>query len=632
MLVATGAMAQKMIVMTNDGKAVNFKLSDLNCVLFEEANPNEHEWVDLKLPSGTLWATCNIGADKPEDYGSYFAWGETAQKESYTWANYVWLTEGESYWTYINKYTFADGQTTGCWYSGDTFIGDNKTKLDLEDDAASVLWGTNWRTPTQEQFEELINEGNTTTEWTTQNGINGCKITSLSNGESIFLPATGYYGSSLSGAGSNGNYWANSLLNYTERAGELYIKSGRTYFTVSDRFYGQSIRPIRMEGGTPFKLVTNIVLNHTSLDMYPNDTQQLTATVMPSDAENKIVSWESSNTAVAFVSTSGLVTAKAKGTCTITCSATDGSGVKAECRVNVNERKIPVESITLSYTSIRLQKNETQKLYAHVEPEDATNHTVSWESSNTSVATVSSNGLVTAKAVGKSTITCRATDGSGVYDECQVEVFVPQSGTTDGHQWVDLGLPSGTLWATCNVGASTPEGKGDFYAWGEIKTKEVYSVATYKYLENVSSVHDYNMNCMTKYNSKDYLRELLPEDDIATVKWGSNWQMPSYAQIQELANKSYTTVEWITQNGVIGMKVTGKFSGMSIFIPASGAYDFDGYYDDDSYNVEGCYWSRSLADKEDFSFYMDIEYGWSNNLMCHSNYRFFGYSIRPVRK
>ena len=127
-------------------------------------------------------------------------------------------------------------------------------------------------------------------------------------------------------------------------------------------------------------------------------------------------------------------------------------------------------------------------------------------------------------------------------------------------------------------------------------------------------------------------RELLPEDDIATVKWGSNWQMPSYAQIQELANKSYTTVEWITQNGVIGMKVTGKFSGMSIFIPASGAYDFDGYYDDDSYNVEGCYWSRSLADKEDFSFYMDIEYGWSNNLMCHSNYRFFGYSIRPVRK
>lgn len=173
------AWAQKVIVMTNKGEVVTYKLSDLNRVLFEEANPGEHEWVDLGLPSGTLWATCNIGADSPEQYGSYFAWGEKATKEGYTWGNYVWMNEGKDDWNYISKYTFADGQTEGCWYSGSTFIGDGKTELDLSDDAAFAIWGSQWRMPGKEQFKELIDANYTTTEWTAQNGVVGCQVAPL---------------------------------------------------------------------------------------------------------------------------------------------------------------------------------------------------------------------------------------------------------------------------------------------------------------------------------------------------------------------------------------------------------------------------------------------------------------------
>ena len=97
-----------------------------------------------------------MGANRPEEYGGYYAWGETEEKEYYDWSTYKWMNEGQSSWTQINKYTFADGQTSACWYSDGTFIGDGKTTLDLEDDVAHVKWGGNWRMPTREEIQELI--------------------------------------------------------------------------------------------------------------------------------------------------------------------------------------------------------------------------------------------------------------------------------------------------------------------------------------------------------------------------------------------------------------------------------------------------------------------------------------------
>ena len=105
--------------------------------------PDEHEWVDLGLPSGTLWATCNVGADNPEDYGDYFAWGETEPKVIYNWSTYKWCNGSVNTMT---KYCTDSGYGTV----------DNKTELDPADDAATVNWGTSWRMPTLEQLDELL--------------------------------------------------------------------------------------------------------------------------------------------------------------------------------------------------------------------------------------------------------------------------------------------------------------------------------------------------------------------------------------------------------------------------------------------------------------------------------------------
>ena len=191
-----------------------------------------HDYVDLGLPSGTLWATCNVGASKPEGYGNYYAWGETATKTVYIWSTYKWANGSSSS---LTKYT-----------------GSSSAELQLSDDAAYVNWGKNWRMPSQAQFEELINSNYTTTTWTSINGIYGRKITSKMpgyTGNSIFLPAAGYCnGSSLYYAGSGGYYWSRTLnVSSTSNAMYLFFDSSNI-LTNSDgdgRCYGQSVRPVR---------------------------------------------------------------------------------------------------------------------------------------------------------------------------------------------------------------------------------------------------------------------------------------------------------------------------------------------------------------------------------------------------
>ena len=176
-----------------------------------------HEWVDLGLPSGTKWATCNLGADSPEDYGDYFAWGETTPKLRFTGATYN--------------------------YSSDP------TTLPLEDDAAYTNWGTSWRMPTRAERDELRNTSYTTWTWTTQNGVKGYKVTSKTNGNSIFLPAAGYRSiSDLNGAGSGGYYWSSSRsTSSTYYAYSLGFNSDRVYSDSFSRDYGQSVRPVLAE-------------------------------------------------------------------------------------------------------------------------------------------------------------------------------------------------------------------------------------------------------------------------------------------------------------------------------------------------------------------------------------------------
>ena len=166
--------------------------------------------------------------------------------------------------------------------------------------------------------------------------------------------------------------------------------------------------------------VTSISVSPSTTSLTVGGTQQLSATVSPSNATNKSVSWSSSNTSIATVSSSGLVTAKAAGSATITCKANDGSGKYATCSVKVEA--IKVTEVRLNYTSVPMKIGDTKQLTATISPSNATDKSVTWSSSNTSVAKVSNTGLVTAVSEGTATITCKANDGSGKSATCSIPV------------------------------------------------------------------------------------------------------------------------------------------------------------------------------------------------------------------
>lgn len=203
----------------------------------DSTQPEGVEAVDLGLPSGLKWANMNVGANSPEDYGDYFAWGEvTPQSDNaYSWESYKWCNGSRNT---LTKYcTRSD-------YGNDGFV-DNKTVLDAEDDATHVNWGGDWRMPTHAECQELID--NTTSEWTTQNGVNGRKFTSKTNGKSIFLPAAGYrWGGELYYAPSGGVCWSSTLNEGRPRnARTLYFSSGDVGTGNDVRDGGQSVRPVR---------------------------------------------------------------------------------------------------------------------------------------------------------------------------------------------------------------------------------------------------------------------------------------------------------------------------------------------------------------------------------------------------
>ena len=445
---------------------------------------------------------------------------------------------------------------------------------------------------------------------------------------------------------------------YDHRTGQhitlhvLGVSVGSTYITVRNRNNGSSCI-VRVYVVDTDKPVTGITLSETTLNMNPCDTKALTATVMPEDAENKTVKWTSSNGAVAMVSTGGIVTAIGEGTCTITCSATDGSGVKAECQVTVTEQAATQTGETLNV--VRETGLGYSPTYAHVDftaaktylgvNEVTTDMLFIINPDNSEVGAYkgwfpsdgwfNGDGVLTgwgtesmicvkffnaipdgqfeildmdgADEVGKTYTTRWALKANGKTYTYTINVTFIEA---TPHEYVDLGLPSGTLWATCNVGANSPEEYGDYFAWGETEPKATYNWDTY-------FDSDYN-----KYNNEGGLTELAAADDAATANWGSGWQMPSVAQQDEL--RENCTREWTQLNGVNGILVTGP-NGDSIFLPAAG------YRYDTNLNYAGSYgfyWSRSLgASSSDgaYSLYFNSgTWGWLY-------FRNIGRSVRPVR-
>jgi hypothetical protein len=308
------------------GKAYAIALTNKDVLL-------TYNLVDLGLPSGTLWADRNVGADSPEASGNYFAWGDVSTTASPGWTDYKWC-EGSD--ITMTKYCTDDRFGTV----------DNKTVLELEDDAAYINMGMNWCMPTEKEYSELISE--CTWAWITQNGTAGYKVTGP-NGNSIFFPAAGYrMESNLQKAGTLGYWWSSSLY----EAGPY--------------------------GAAGFKIDSN--------------------------GYSSVISGRD-------------------------CARTVRAVVKAVSAPKANK--------------------------------------------------------------------------------------------------VDLGLPSGTLWADRNVGADSPEAYGDYFAWGETSTKSTYNWSTYKWCQGSS-------RSMTKYCTKSFYGTvdsntvLDLKDDAAYVNMGADWRMPTY--------------------------------------------------------------------------------------------------------
>lgn len=202
-----------------------------------------HTYVDLGLPSGTLWAACNVGANSPEEYGDYFAWGETQPKDRYNWRtyNYCYCDNDNGIPTFTKYCRDSD-------YGYNGFI-DNLTILQNDDDAASANWGDNWNTPTQENWEELIN--NTAHMWTVQNGVYGRLFTST-NGSSLFLPTGGSrHEGSINSLGNWGCYWSSSFGYWQSSLGNTYYNEfGACHFYFSSQNIGVSNNCWRSDGYT----------------------------------------------------------------------------------------------------------------------------------------------------------------------------------------------------------------------------------------------------------------------------------------------------------------------------------------------------------------------------------------------
>lgn len=496
-----------------------------SCTVTVKKKAIEPEYVDLGLPSGTKWATFNVGASKPEEDGDPFSWGETETKDDFSWSEYKFLVSGDS-----DKNVKCNKYCTLSLHWGGSYPMDNKTVLDPEDDVAQVNWGGSWRMPTRAEWEEL--RANCTWRWRTVNGVQGMRVTSKMPGytdRSIFLPAPGHRsGKVISQAGTYGCYWSSNL----------YVSESSTFannawgFFFGDYYYGDNVNP-RCNGFSvrpvygEFIPVKSISLDQTTLELNAGDKQQLTATVSPSNATAKDVHWASSDESVAKVDQDGLVTAVAPGTATIT--AYGSSGVSAICTVTVKE----------------------------------------------------------------------------------------------GVQAVDLGLPSGLKWASCNVGATKPEEFGDYFAWGETEPKASYDWSTYKWCNGAS-------DALTKYcfdpsywggtGQMDNKKQLDLADDAANANMGGDWRMPTNAEWQELIDNC--TVTWTSNyngTGVAGSIFTGKksgYTGVSIFIPAAGwridtitmdsehyCYCWTSVLDDERYPSVAYYWmssGESLSDLNSF--------------------------------
>lgn len=482
--------------------------------ILPESTQFEENWVDLGL--SVKWGTFNLGAQSESASGFYYAWGETVPKNSYNWSGYIWCG-GSS--TTLTKYC---SQVS---YGSNGFT-DEKTILDLGDDAAAVTLGDKWRLPTFTEWEELMD--NCTWSWTTVDGASGMLLTGKKSGytsRTLFLPAAGMQeGANTQNSGSLGKYWSSSRAVDSPYATNVTLGSGGISYSDDYRYRGLSVRPVYGD-------------------------------------------------------------------------------------------LIRVNGVTLDY--IKLTVGESATLCANISPSDASEKTLLWSTSDATVATVTSEGVVNVIRYGTAVITVRTLDG-----DYSATLTIENIYSVDTPEMVDLGLS--VKWASFNLGASSPEGYGDYFAWGETSPKNSYTWENYLWCKGSNTTLTKYCNWSSYgYNGFTDGKTILdPEDDAAAVNLGGKWRMATYAEGSELITKC--TWKWTTQNGVNGRLVTGP-NGNSIFLPAAGYRTGTSLSNAGSGGYD---WSSSLGTEYPYRA-QDLYFG-SVNVYWNYDGRYFGLSVRPV--
>ena len=614
---------------------------------------NGHEYVDLGLPSGLKWATCNVGATTPEGYGSYFAWGETETKEVY----------------YRDTYTYTS----------------TPTRLPLSADAANVNWGGKWRMPTGDEMEELMDTNNCTWEWTTQNGVNGYKVTSKKNGNSIFLPAAGERQNyNLTNEGSNGYYWSSSLdtsmserahyldfADYGNHLGSLFCYLGMPVRAVYEASYIEptmcTVSVSATEGGKATASASSVeqggsvTLTATANSFCEFVNWTLNGEVVSTENPYTITVTENCEFVANFVefetaclwyyisddySGSGDIEATLTSTgetlssgrdflagSEVTLTATPYSDEDVFIRWELHKPNDEIIVITENPCTITVTENSYIDAVFYSNP--------------VSLSIVAEGGTITGgetliELYDSVDLTATPNDGYAfenwtidgevvstqknysfmILEDMEIKanfIEYKKTGTHNNHDYIDLGLPSGTKWATYSVGATIPDENGYYFAWGETEPKDTYEFENYKYNGGEGYDGGVYKYFYSKYNDDDDIYELESIDDAARVNWGDGWRMPTKEEVEELCNTDNCIWTSTIINEVRVYKVTSKTNGNYIFIPYNGGIKTDEYG-----RLLNAFWCKSFSLVDEVPYYM----GYDGGTSTWSRYR--GAQVRAV--
>lgn len=577
---------------------------------------NGYEYVDLGLPSGTLWATCNVGASKPEEYGMYFAWGET---KGYT-SEQVFGGERS-----FDQDTYNAGSAVS--------ISDDLT---LSQDAPHTYMRGDWRMPTQREFNELINSSYTTTTWTSDyngTGVAGRVITSKTNGNSIFLPAAGWCpGPVVIDIGSSCLYWASTLY---EPNKAYYLAFGSSGGGISSfaRPVGYSVRGVIRQAkiiGVDLGLPSGTLWANCNVGaQYPEDTglyfawgettgytaKQVTDGVRSFDedtynsgnAYDYVLTLNSNNifdlafdAAHAYMGKNWRMPTKQEyqeliDNCTNTWTTNyNGMGVAGyiiTSKSNGNSIFFPATGFcrdsSVNYFGYPYMSYWLSMLYGGAQPYH----------------------------LGSSSHGIEIQVGYSWYLGFSVRGVIPSLYNVHD-DYVDLGLPSGLKWATCNIGANSPEQTGLYFAWGETTGYTVEQVN--------SGVRNFDSDEYVAGSAALISTNLTLEQDAAQANLGGKWRMPTLDEYQELIQN--TDKAWISDyngTGVAGRLFMSKNNINSVFFPAAGNFINSSF---NRFGTTGYYLSASVDDlKSSWGFMFGFD---SESLSSHG--RYFGFQVRGV--